>query len=375
MISFSRRTLFRLKLSTALVGSLLAGRLSAELPGNYSIPIGNVPATNPVVTATDNGAGLPLAINATDIPPANYENLAIQLRRGNTVLNWGSFNLTDSIDGQASTLAFTSTVGPASVLNRVTSGSLSTIQGAITATPDVAVWLVNTSGITVGAGGSFNGAALVLSASDILPADFDNVLLPNKPLTGVNTAAPISLTGAGALTATGSIIVVGQAITADKAMTSTSGEIALIAARDLTLPISLGSPLAITITKGTNLGTAVNIGAALSGQSVRIVGAGEGGAIASLLNINAGGLLTATAANGVVVLATQTTAAAGVTISSAAAVDGISVGDALTASGAGGDIVLSATGALTSTGTITASDSVDANAATVNLTKDRKSVV
>jgi filamentous hemagglutinin family protein len=367
MIPYSRRTLFRLKLSTALAGTLFAGRLCAELPGNYTIPIGNVPLTNPVVTATDNGAGLPVAINATDIPPADYENLAIQLRRGNTVLNWGTFNLTDSTDAQASTLAFTSTVGAASVLNRVSAGNPSTILGTITATPDVAVWLVNTSGITVGAGGSFNGAALVLSASDITPADFNNILLPNKPLTGVNTAAPISLTGAGALTATGSIIVVGQAITANKAMTSTNGEVALIAARDLTLPISLGSPLAITITKGTNLGTAVNIGAVLSGQSVRIVGAGEGGAIASLLNINAGGLLTATAANGVVVLATQSNVAAGVTISGAAAVDGITVGDALTASGAGGDVVLSATGALSSTGTIIANDIVDAKGATVNL--------
>ncbi len=367
MIPYSRRTLFRLKLSTALVGTLFAGRLCAELPGNYTIPIGNVPGTNPVVTATDNGAGLPVAINATDIPPADYENLAIQLRRGNTVLNWGTFNLTDSTDAQASTLTFTSTVGAASVLNRVSAGNPSTILGTITATPDVAVWLVNTSGITVGAGGSFNGAALVLSASDITPADFNNILLPNKPLIGVNTAAPISLTGAGALTASGSIIVVGQEITANKSITSTSGEVALIAARDLTLPISLGSPLAITITKGTNLGTAVNIGAVLSGQSVRIVGAGEGGAIASLLNINAGGLLTATATNGVVVLATQSNVAAGVTISGAAAVDGITVGDALTASGPGGDVVLSATGALSSTGTIIANDIVDAKGATVNL--------
>ncbi len=300
----------------------------------------------------DGGATIATAANA----------MTVNVNNSSRVITWTSYN----VGNIGETVSYTSAnpAQPYAVLNRVLPGAPSLIQGGIFSQNNIAVWIVNPNGITFSPTGAFNGGSLVLSTLDVAN---DALFLAGTAtgLVGASTS-PISLqAGAGAIISSGAVVIAGQDITAAKSITATR-EVALIAARDVSFPMSLASPLAITVNAGTTLGTAqVSANGAITAASVRLVGASEGGAIANLLGVGAGSALTANAVNGAVVLATRTDVANNVTIASAAAVDGIVMSGALNASDPTGNVALNATGAITSTGSYAAGNRIDLTGSSV----------
>jgi filamentous hemagglutinin family protein len=359
MTATSRRELNLLKLSSALASVLGAGMLFGPSPAKAQI----LPVPGDVVTtAFSAGGNAPVVTNPTPT------SLSVALDANATVIEWKRFDVPVGNTADFNSALLT----PITVLNRVVGAGppppQSQILGSITSASNISVFLINPTGVLFGPDGSFSGGSLVLSTLNQTNADF---LSGTSRFAGTSTNTINLQAGAGAINATnGSVVIIGQDLTSGKSISATR-DVAFVAATDVSFPLGLGSPLSITVNAGTTLATAkvqMATGGAVTAQSVKIVGASQGGAIASLLNIDAGHTLTANVANGAVVIATQSNAANNITVSSPAAVNGITVGGALNATGAGGDIALSATGALTSTGTLVANDRVDATGGSVNLT-------
>ena len=314
-----------------------------------------LPVLGPGVGA-DGGATITTAANA----------MSVDLNNASRVITWTSYNIGNI--GETVNYSATNAVTPYAVLNRVLPGAPSQIQGMISAQPNINVWIVNPDGITFSPTGGFNGAGLVLSTLDV-SSDANFLLGTSTGLAGASTAAVNLQSGAASILSSSGVVVVGQDVTVGKTISAT-GDVALVAARDVTFPMSLASPLGITINSGTTLATAnVAANGTISGASVRVVGASEGGAIANLLGVSAAATLTATAVGGAVVIATKTDSTNGVTVSSAAGVDGVGVSGAVTGNAATGKISLTATGTATASGALSAGKiAIDANSLAVTST-------
>ena len=142
----ARRVALRLgtALSTAFAGTLLAvPALASTLPTGFSGA--SVTGTPTVVY---NGGGTAATATKATVTVSS-----------DTLATWTSFDVPAS-----QTVAFTGCSG-CTVLNRVTGGTASTIDGAITAS-GMNVWLINTNGVTMSSNGTFNGGSLVLSTLD-----------------------------------------------------------------------------------------------------------------------------------------------------------------------------------------------------------------
>ncbi len=125
-----------------------------------------------------------------------------------------------------------------------------------------------------------------------------------------------------------------------------TGDVALIGTRDVTFTNVPGSPLSFTINEGVRVDlsdvgvqvtgsvTGANVGVAAGGQRV-----GPTQLTATILDIDPGATLTATAANGSIILATATEAGMTITNTPAASETIISEG-ALSATGVGGDVIV-----------------------------------
>ncbi|MFN3554174.1 MAG: filamentous hemagglutinin N-terminal domain-containing protein [Novosphingobium meiothermophilum] len=102
--------------------------------------------------------------------------LSIDALAADRVINWQTFSV-----ASGNTVSFTSTDGignavatPVTVINRVIGKDVggtttffpSLINGSITATDNISLWLINPSGVLFGASGAFNGGSLVVSTLD-----------------------------------------------------------------------------------------------------------------------------------------------------------------------------------------------------------------
>lgn len=264
----------RLERRRLLVGTALASCLAmAGTPAlGQALPSGGV--GTPGITITDNMAG-----TRTDIV----------LAATNGVITWDNFSV-----GAGNVVSFTSG-GATAVLNRVNAGGpLSQINGTITA-PGISVWLSNPNGVTFGPAGNFSGGGLVLTTAAINQANFLSGDAKLLTITEANDAAVTLTAGGGTIAATGSIVVVAQRITTGKTLSADSdasgnGDVALVAATDVTLPNAFGSPLGITITRGTAVATArVDASGTIRGASVQLLGASRTAATEALLQVTGTG--------------------------------------------------------------------------------------
>ena len=345
-----------LLVTTALVGGLLAVPVRAELPSNYQVLAGAAPTVK-----VDGGV---LAAGAAS---GSGNALTVDLNDAATVLSWDTFNVSDV----ARSVAFNhgTATGSIAVLNRVLGGA-SSISGPISSESGVAVWLVNGAGITFNAGGSFSGGSLILSTADFLTDGAFTGAAGTYVLKGATTA-PITLSGSGTIAAAQGFAAVGQSVTVGKAVSVSGGNVALVAAKDVTLGFTTGSPFTIQLDKGTTLATAqLTTSGAISANSIRLAAASQSGSVAALLNV-ASGSLTATSGGGRVVLATAASSADGVTFAASgsggpAGSGGIAVAGLLDAS-AGGGVSVASSGAAAVTGTVTAGGDYSVTGTSVSL--------
>ncbi len=235
----------RLLLSSALAAGSLASSLllceaaSAQAtPSTPTVKVGtNITFTpdNTAATVT-RSAGDGAATTVDGAAPALTVNLG---NNAGSVIEWNSFNV-----GTGNSLTFQTALGNASVLNRVTAPGVSLIDGTITAN-NVSVWLVNPSGVTFGANGAFSGGALMLSTAGISDADFSaGISSGSYPLAGAPDAVGITITSGATISGARGVAAIAQFVDNAGTITSGTGQVALVAARDVTLNYTPGGPLA-----------------------------------------------------------------------------------------------------------------------------------
>ncbi len=165
-----------------------------------------------------------------------------------SVINWQSF----SIASQEIT-RFLQQSAASAVLNRVISGNPSTILGALQS--NGRVYLINPSGIVIGAGGRIDTAGFVASSLNLSDADF---------LAGrhrfVETPGAGSVINQGTITtpAGGTVYLIGQSVENHGVIKTPQGEILLAAGRSIELVDANTPELRVQITAPDN--QALNLG-------------------------------------------------------------------------------------------------------------------
>ena len=285
-------------------GSAIAAGAFVTVPAAAQLAPGTLPQVRDPGGATIETTGTRLLVN---------------LNARNRVITYDSFNV--AADSRVSFVDGVDEAPLLSVLNRLDANrGASLIEGGIDSDPNITVWLINPDGITFGPTGSFAGGSLLVST---LPLDegqqsgFLAGTLTSPRLMGSSAGGITFVSGSGLIAASGSVIAVAQTIDVGKEIRSSSGSIALVAATDVTFTTGVNSPLGITINKGTTLAAVegggpdagIDISGKLTGQSLRVVGGVDQAITAALLNVRDGAELTATAANGSIILATTSTTA------------------------------------------------------------------
>lgn len=334
--SRKNQVLRRLAVGTVLSSGLLAiapaQAQTSALPINGEVVVGGATWSvggNPPAGGTINPAGTPVTQGTLDIT----------LNTQNTVINWNSFSIgKDGTSGPRDTVAFaTSLAGQVAVLNRVTGGTMTSIDGFLNSSSNIAVWLINPNGILVGSTGAISTGQFVGSTLDIGCADITcdipgggvgddpalsafavgggtiNLASRGASTTGISVQAGGTITTSG----TGGLALLGAFVdTRGDLQASAGGSVGLVAAREVRMATP-GSPLSLTITRGTPVsGTLINTGGTISGSTVMIAAARPADLQNALLNI--GGSITATQVSnvdGVIVL--------GGVDSAASAIDGL----------------------------------------------------
>ncbi|MBP2161052.1 MULTISPECIES: filamentous hemagglutinin N-terminal domain-containing protein [Asticcacaulis] len=314
------------------------------------------------------------------VPAPADTNMTVTLNATDTVIDWAAFNI-----GAGNEVHFDNggTVTNMSVLNRVAvGGGQSVIDGTLSSDKNIAVWLLNPNGVMFGNGSTVNTGSFFVSTLNMANSDFTSATYRLRD--GIDSAGAADATWvangeigfggtvtAGDLTNPGSVGAAGQIITANGAMTATGGDIALIAARDVTFSFTPGSPLGIDVAAGTTLATAkVTVGATGQLEANSIILAGAANITDTLLGVDSGATLEAVDVGGRIILSVGADAISGSHASlnftpsgTTSAADIVSAG-ALTA---GGDVIVTAPGDVSQTGNVTADGDYRVSGAAITL--------
>ncbi len=254
--------------------------------------------------------------------------LSIDALAADRVINWQTFSV-----ASGNTVSFTSTDGignavatPVTVINRVIGKDVggtttffpSLINGSITATDNISLWLINPSGVLFGASGAFNGGSLVVSTLDfkgappgtqvfgpgdrtVTLASRDVVIDPGSALAAVELKLE---GGAGALRSSGSVLLLGEQVTVGKTVAA-QDDVYVVAASDVRITSRAGSPVGYAFAKGTRLnGAQVLASGNVEGRSIVLAASNGTSALADLLQVEAGSRLTVTQDGGSITLLT-----------------------------------------------------------------------
>ena len=152
---------------------------------------------------------------------ASATNVSVNLNDNNQVVTWKSFDIGT---GNSVTFGTADTTTKLSIINRVVGDGTqlykSEIYGALQGQDNVAVWLINPSGVTFGPGGTYAGGSLVLSTLDFSTEqeaeDFADSTATSRDVTG--SGGKIDLNGSGALTSSGTTLLLGEDIHVGKSI-------------------------------------------------------------------------------------------------------------------------------------------------------------
>ncbi len=388
----STRLRHRLVLSTALGTGLL---LAAPRAGAQDTA--RLPTAADVVTSA--GIGTPvLSVGDT--------RLDVGVTSNGATVDWKQFDIPV---GQS--IHFNDETGgggtPVAVLNRVIGDGgiikASTIDGLLQAPSNMAVFLINSAGITFGPTGAVNVGSLIASTLDLQPETFlTQVEAGRYTFAGTGTggvqvdagarlfASGSSAAGLGNLVLLGAKVAVGPVAAGTTATilarsgidpdaptvvapSADDGDVALVAADDVTVGMAAGSPLSITIAKGTAVEGAFKVDGSIAGRNVTLALATRGGVTDTLLSV--AGMTTATGVavtdHGVVLTAGRDVA--GVTLSPAlpladpADIDPVGAIATTATIGSGRALAVAAVGAATLGGGITTGGDLVVNAAGITL--------
>ncbi len=274
------------------------------------------------------GQSLPELANAGGANVSTSGNtMTVDALAADKVINWGTFSV-----AQNNTVNFVSTDGvggavatPVTVINRVIGKDVggtntffpSIIDGRINSTSNIALWLINPSGVMFGPSGSFNGGSLVVSTLDFASGTGSQVFGAGDRTSALNSrnvvidpasalgAVELKLeTGPGTLTSSGSVLLLGEQVTVGKSLTA-QGDVYIVAASDVRITSQAGSPVGFNFAAGTRLnGAQVLASGNVQGRNIVVAASNGTSTIANLLQVDVGGQLTATADGGGVTLLT-----------------------------------------------------------------------
>lgn len=338
-------TLRALALSTALAGSM-------TLLPNVAHAQNNTPSGATVVSP---GGGTAPTFNGGGTGNANGTptNLNVDLRDSSTIINWNRFDIANG-----STVNFnTGLAGDVAVLNRVTGGNPSNISGALNSAANVNVFLLNPAGIMISSTGTVSTGSFVATTLDISNSDF---AAGNYSFAGANNAAGITVNGRITTRGTGiGLILLGRTVNSNGDLDGGTQDVALVAATDVKLNFTPGSPLAIEITEGTNVSNAMQVvGGTIQGRNVFFGMATRSNVTNALLQVEAN--VTAVAgAKGIVIVGGRSTIDSAVTAPSGGGNNNsgtvrVSTGGSLIYAGssAGAGVHIGGTGAVTVASTV-----------------------
>lgn len=338
-----------LRAALALSSTLVPAAAAAQsLPGPAQV----------ASTSVSPGGTAPVVSNPT------ATSLQVDLKANATVINWNGFNVPAANNAQFSDTRATPLTTPIAVLNRDVSGvaTPSQILGSIGSDANVAVWVYSPGGVVVGPNAAINTGSLVLTALDPGAAAFLRGQSSGsyRLTSAANSAAAVRIDPGAAITlgsGNRGLVLVAPAIDSAGTLAAGGQDAAFVTATDVTLAYTPGSPLDVTINRGTAVpGTAQRISGTVGGQNVTFAMATQGSVVDSLLQIDAA-VSAVAGPRGIVIVAGRPAAATtGVTVAAGASgtVD-LAAAGSLTASGAGADVVARASGdaALTASATAT----------------------
>ncbi|KQM61667.1 MULTISPECIES: filamentous hemagglutinin N-terminal domain-containing protein [unclassified Sphingomonas] len=294
------------------------------------------------------------------------DKLRVDLRGRNTVIDWNGFNIpegkeVDFTDGRL----LGSLRGDIAVLNRDVSSKPSQLLGKLSSDPNVAVWVHNANGILVGSKAAFNTGSLVLTTLDIAPEDFVRAGDSYRLQANAGSQAAIIVEQGAKLRVDGStrgLVMLAPKIDAHGEFVAEGQDVAFVTASDVTLDYRSGSPLSVTLNRGSAVaGTSQYVRGTVAGNNAIFALASQNTLTDSLLQVSAAVTTASTGSRGIVLSAgVPTTAVGGITVAGDAAATGgvarLLVDGALRTDNRDADIVAGASGAVTLGGAVQTRD-------------------
>jgi len=218
----------RLGLTTALCGCM-----AAAVPAHgqaVTTPVGSFTVADGSPAPTVGTAGTVTTIGAS----------------ANTILEWGTPGGSGglAITGTSGAhFANSGTSGRIAMLNRVMTGTQTTIDGSLTSDPSVGVYIVNPNGIVFGDGARVNVGSLVASTLDVPYSEFLTGGSSLRFQGSATSTAGVHVDGTRAVLAAGGdnaaglgkIVLVGASVSNNGSLRAPGGEVAMAAATDVTM--------------------------------------------------------------------------------------------------------------------------------------------
>ncbi|WP_340315208.1 beta strand repeat-containing protein, partial [Rhizorhabdus argentea] len=279
-------------------------------------------------TAEAGEIGAPVVVRGAATLSVEGSTTIVNQTSGKAVINWSSL----SVPG-GSTLRFQQPDSSSITLNRVTGGGVSNIDGMISANGQV--WILNSSGVLIGAGGRVQAAGFLASTRDIVDDDF----MAGRYAFSGHGEGEIANAGQIAVE-NGYAVLAGGKINNSGLVSARLGTVALLGAQGFSLDLVGDKLLSFAITEPLPVvasdGVIINSGT-LAADGGRILLTVRGAADAAASTINSGGLLQAQSVqlrNGEIIL--DAGDAAGVTVTGKLDASGLGANET------GGDIAISA---------------------------------
>jgi filamentous hemagglutinin family protein len=268
--------------------SMLLSTAVAALVAMPGVAHAQLVRSGDLVDAIDNGGnGGQLTVVDTTATQTDMTVLAPVV-----IANWSRFNVPT---GTVVNIAPDAALTQATLVNRVIGATSSDISGTINAA-DVNLWLINQNGILFGDGAAINSASFIGSTLDVSDADlFD--FYSGTDLAG-NGSSTLRFTGSlGNAIATaspnvsfvtdGTMLFVSEQLNLDATFNAGTGNVAFVAASDLSVTFTPGSPLSYVINAGTTVADAMTIGGSVSGGSIDFRMITAAGVVNALLRVDA----------------------------------------------------------------------------------------
>lgn len=207
------------------------------------------------------------------------------------VANWNRFNVPT---GTTVAIANGTANPTATLVNRVIGATASDISGTISA-PGINLWLINQNGILFGSGASVNSASFFASTLNVTDQDvFD--FYEGTDLTG-NGSGSIrfaSSLGNGIASSSpnvnfvtdGTVLFVSEQLNLDATVNAGTGGVSFVAASDVSVSFTPGSPLSYVINAGTTVAEQ-SIGGSVTGNSIDVQMLTATGVVGALLQVDA----------------------------------------------------------------------------------------